>query len=48
MMYRKDNVILRESDEGKGKELLAAGFEKITEADLKPKKAAKKEEKKGE
>lgn len=47
MLFRKENVILREENAGRQKELLAKGFEKITEADLKPKKA-KKEDKKGE
>jgi len=49
-MFKKDNVIIRENDPRKQKELLARDFKKVTEEDLKPKKAAKakKEDKKGE
>lgn len=50
MMFRKDNVILNETDKGKQKELEALGYERVSEADLKPKSStkAKKEDKKGE
>ncbi|WP_161491007.1 hypothetical protein [Anoxybacillus sp. UARK-01] len=40
-ILRKENVILRENNEAKIKELKAAGYEEVTEDDLKPKKATK-------
>ncbi|MGG3958417.1 hypothetical protein ABEV20_04015 [Bhargavaea massiliensis] len=40
-ILRKENVILRETDEGKIEELKLAGYEEITEEDLKPKKQNK-------
>lgn len=46
-IFKKENVILRESDNGRIKELLVRGFEEVKEEDLKPKKAAKKEGKEG-
>jgi hypothetical protein len=45
-IYRKDNVILREADSKKAKELEVLGFEKVTEDDLKP-KAKRKQQQQG-
>ncbi len=49
-ILKMGNVILRENDESKIKELEAIGYKKVTEADLKRKKKAapKKEEPKAE
>lgn len=44
-ILKKENVVLRETDEGKIKELEARGFVKVTEADLKPKAKKKGETK---
>ncbi|WP_158077365.1 hypothetical protein [Caenibacillus caldisaponilyticus] len=43
-ILRKENVILREDNAAKIKELKTLGYEEVTEEDLKPKKSNKKEE----
>jgi hypothetical protein len=43
-IYRKDNVILREPDSKKAKELEALGFEKVTAEDLQPKAKRKQQQ----
>lgn len=45
-MLKKENVILRENDGGRIRELKAIGYKEVTEAQLKPKQkpAAKKGE----
>ncbi len=49
-ILKKENVILRESNESKIKELEAIGYKKVTEAELKAqkKKAAKPADKKAD